>query len=98
MTTKDVHLYMHIEMENVRQDPQGTITHGDSRIRGVLGVEEEGDYYFSLYTSLKFCTISQYCFLHKMFLILRLFLLRFAFKAALQLFVKGESSWVRKIP
>ena len=50
---------MHIEMENVRQDPQGTITHGDSGRRGVLGAEEEGDCYFSLYTSLTFCTISQ---------------------------------------
>ena len=77
MSTKDVHLYMHIEMENVRQDPQGTITHGDSGRRGVLGAEEDRDCYFSLYTSLTFCTISQYCFLHKMFL--RLFLWRFAF-------------------
>ena len=51
LSTKDVHLYMHTEMESVRQDPQGTITHGDSGRRGVLGAEEEGDCYFSLHFS-----------------------------------------------
>ena len=35
------------------------------------------------YTSLTFCTISHYCFLHKMFLILRLFLWRFAFEGCI---------------